>query len=468
MATHLPATIAQPPHYVYSTMNEPQKKKRRPGKCARRRKRKAQAILDAAAAAFAGGVGRAEADDSSATACAITPHTAVPSDRGYTLEGAKVRRREERERRRRCRLKLSHVAADGPLSEGDLRNADDDGTSSMDVERTEGEDDDLDPRDERALRSQLGFVPGNAVRVAARLPRELVASGVRATCSNDDRRGTQQYPQPAVVELYPMAVRESYRGGKTDGRAFKGRRRGNMRAEGKDDEVAASEIIASGTKKRKKDRAWLVESSANAPYRTVENYGVKSSTHDTNENDRRETIERSPTVRRIIEPFPTLYWLTSPLLRTQISKLEISKGVPAMEDRLRSNPEYLRQMERAHISYGRRRWELLTVRDRTDIVQRGWKTALDDSRGVAGIRLRDGRYDCVKCLHAHAAHYLAQVAERRPLAEEEGGTTDTDLETAALAKSSGREKCDGEDLNLVGKWTMEAVLGSMKSLSSKK
>ena len=59
------------------------------GSCARRRKRKAQAILEAAASA----VVAAEDDNrgNRKTAAAAS----VPSDRGYTLDGVKIRRLEE-------------------------------------------------------------------------------------------------------------------------------------------------------------------------------------------------------------------------------------------------------------------------------------------------------------------------------------------------------------------------------------
>ena len=109
-------------------------------------------------------------------------------------------------------------------------------------------------------------------------------------------------------------------------------------------------------------------------------------------------------------------------------------------------------MQRAHKSYGNQRWNLLTSIDQSNIIQRGWKNVLDDTnRGVAGIRLKNGKgYDCVKCLHAHAAHYLAQVAEW----EEE-----QENEDEAEGKGGGEKKkeCDRDDLNLVGKWTMEAL-----------
>mmetsp|Transcript_20644 Transcript_20644/g.44844 ORF Transcript_20644/g.44844 Transcript_20644/m.44844 type:complete len:463 (-) Transcript_20644:147-1535(-) len=447
-----------------------QKKRHRPGKCARRRKRKAQAILDAAAAATSGGHVEAGVEGTTAT-------TAVPSDRGYTLEGVKVRRREER-RKRRCTV-THHVAADG----SSLEEAHHD-----DVVVETKEDDDasslLDPKDEVALQSQLGFIPGNAVCVAARLSKELSMN-----------TSNQEDSPPSVVKLYPMVVRESYHGGKSDGRAFKGRRRGGMRVEDKmkdddsggatgskgdcedDHDQKASEVGTASsdnhatTDECKNERAWVVEPSSNVDKSTDKVNDGDTTTNNNNQQERHPEQQPDPP-RQIIEPFPTLYWLTSPLLRTQISKLEISKdhNVPTMEKRLRSSPSNLRQMERAHKSYGTKRWELLTPEDQTNILSRGWKAALDDTRGVAGIRLKNGRYDCVKCLHAHAAHYLAQVAEWAVEREDGGsvGLQQEEVETAKIEGVVASRECDRDDLNLVGKWTMEAVVDSvMKSAGSK-
>eukprot|EP00956_Cyclotella_meneghiniana_P016756 scaffold26713_cov23-Cyclotella_meneghiniana.AAC.2 len=176
--------------------------------------------------------------------------------------------------------------------------------------------------------------------------------------------------------------------------------------------------------------------------------------------------------QQIIEPFPTLYWLTSPLLRSHISQIELSKthGIQSMERRLKSSTVYLEQMERAHKSYGKSRWELLTDQDRAEVFKRGWGEALGAERGVAGIRPKKSKdnignegvkltWDGVKCLHAHAAHYLAQVEEWR--AEQQH--SDTIKEANELAVMF--RECNRDDLNLVGKWTMEAVLELMKKLT---
>jgi hypothetical protein len=75
----------------------------------------------------------------------------------------------------------------------------------------------------------------------------------------------------------------------------------------------------------------------------------------------------------IIEPFPTLYWLTSPALRSRVSAIKgsVSNSVSAVETRLRSSPINAIGMERAHSSYGAERWALLTDEDREEANRRG-------------------------------------------------------------------------------------------------
>jgi hypothetical protein len=56
------------------------------------------------------------------------------------------------------------------------------------------------------------------------------------------------------------------------------------------------------------------------------------------------------------------------------------------------------------MNYARERWNLLTQRDQELVMERkGWKNALHENVGIAGIR----NFGRVKCLHTHYAHYLA-------------------------------------------------------------
>ncbi len=89
-------------------------------------------------------------------------------------------------------------------------------------------------------------------------------------------------------------------------------------------------------------------------------------------------------------PFPTLYWLTCPLARTRIGRLESSGGVKRMERKAKSEPEFAERLVEAHNSYRQ---------ERDALVPSGASPA--PSGGVGGTEAG------VKCLHAHYAHTRA-------------------------------------------------------------
>lgn len=452
------------------------KRKNRPGRSSRRRRRKARSIVfESSSNGYRGqdleacvGIQSPTFDRNDTES---TETSVVPIDRGYTLDGIKIRRREERLKRQRVSLRKSVESESKSESESPVRHKvqiSDATNSKLDGQE---ETSSLDPKDEQALKSQLGYIPGNAICIAARLSPELLENETiqqedGKKCSthlNDDAMETthdgkvkndNELAPPSVVKLYPIAVRESYSGGKKDGRKFKGRKRGNARRsdtdraandENNNDQInhgnLQNEDNGRGTDQNtneEAERGWFVDSfDAN---NNQDSMKVPIDTINTNSDNTAS--------RQIIEPFPTLYWLTSPTLRTYISRIELSKthNVQQMERRLQSSPSYLSQMRRAHKSYGEKRWELLIPLDRKNVLERNWGGAIDATRGVAGIR--ESRWHCVKCLHAHAAHYLAQVAEWEM--EREGGV--------------GDQECNREDLNLVGKWTMEAVFEALRSV----
>jgi hypothetical protein len=227
--------------------------------------------------------------------------------------------------------------------------------------------------DEAALVAQLGYFPGNAVSVAARakaIPSLPVDEHV-----------------PIVLRLYPLAIRDEYAGGKSDGRKFKGRKRRNPTSSGQGDNI------------------------------------------DNASNDPADSIDQNPSLKNkepLLEPFPTQYWLTHPILRTLTSKLELTDHVRTMQERLQSESNALESMIRAHQAYGQERWESLTKRDLILVQERKWEPALDSRRGVAGI----SRHKTVKCLHTHLAHHL----------------------------SGGK----GSEDNIVGKWVLELIVEMLK------
>ena len=89
-------------------------------------------------------------------------------------------------------------------------------------------------------------------------------------------------------------------------------------------------------------------------------------------------------------PFPTLYWLTCPLARTRIGRLEGAGGVKRMDNKAGSDAEFAAAMERAHAEY---------AGTRDDLLPEGADPA--PSGGVGGSS------GGVKCLHAHYAHRRA-------------------------------------------------------------
>lgn len=210
--------------------------------------------------------------------------------------------------------------------------------------------------DKAALISQLGYLPGNLVRVVTR--SEDVSQIIK---QNNDAN------LPVVVQLYPIAIREESEGGK-NGKRYKSRKR-----------------------------------------QRIDDTSNEEST--------------------LIEPFPTMLWLTNPLLRIIISRLEVNGYGTELEKRLAENPDHFSSMKCAHDAYGRARYQMLTPSDASLLQAKNWISAVDCSRGVAGIR----HARAVKCLHAHAAHYL-----------------------------SGME---GWDSNVVGKWAIQAVSELLGSTS---
>ena len=195
------------------------------------------------------------------------------------------------------------------------------------------------------------------------LPGNAISVCARAstlTCLKDSAEA-----EPVVLKLYPIAVREECSGTTTGGRR----------------------------KARKRTRQ----------------------TKDIAENS------NAFSEKHLIEPFPTMYWVTSPKLRILISKLELESFGIKLKEKLESDAESMGLMKRAHEAYGKARKELLSDSDSALIRERKWESAFAETRGVAGVR----NHGAIKCLHAHVAHFL-----------------------------SGES---GSNENIVGRWVMEEV-----------
>ena len=86
-------------------------------------------------------------------------------------------------------------------------------------------------------------------------------------------------------------------------------------------------------------------------------------------------------------PFPTLYWLTCPLLRMRVSRLEGAGWMAELGQDIVRDPALRQRFVRALDAYRARRDE---------------HEPIEDSGVPPG-----GGPDRVKCLHAHVAHELA-------------------------------------------------------------
>lgn len=101
------------------------------------------------------------------------------------------------------------------------------------------------------------------------------------------------------------------------------------------------------------------------------------------------------------KPFPTLYWMTSELLKKEISHIEARGEIKALEERLIDDPEFLAQYHASHQNYVDQRWQYMTEEERVFAEQAGFLKLLKE-KGIGGI----ANWDTVRCLHTQYAHHL--------------------------------------------------------------
>lgn len=106
----------------------------------------------------------------------------------------------------------------------------------------------------------------------------------------------------------------------------------------------------------------------------------------------------------IIEPFPTLYWLTDPDLCSAISHLERDGAIGQVEQAISRESTFRDALHADHDRYAVERWSLITETDRAAIAG----TAIEHDLRTLGIGGMANR-DAVKCLHMHVAQHLANV-----------------------------------------------------------
>ncbi len=102
------------------------------------------------------------------------------------------------------------------------------------------------------------------------------------------------------------------------------------------------------------------------------------------------------------KPFPSMYWLTSPLLHKAISHIESSAWIKEFENvTLPENQNYKDRLKKDNENYRKMRWELfLSLHDEAG-VNEGFIKVIKNT-GIGGIQ----SFDRVRCLHMHYAYHL--------------------------------------------------------------
>jgi len=129
-------------------------------------------------------------------------------------------------------------------------------------------------------------------------------------------------------------------------------------------------------------------------------------------------------------PFPTLFWLTCPLLQRAVSRLEGGGFREELRRRLESEADFAAALRRAEEDYreARSAWaRRLGVAEKVEALY-------GDREGIGGT-VAGG----LKCLHAHLAHYLA------------GGANPVGAEIYAELGDVQRDECGGECAGFMGR-----------------
>lgn len=122
-------------------------------------------------------------------------------------------------------------------------------------------------------------------------------------------------------------------------------------------------------------------------------------------------------------PFPTLYWLTCPLLRSGVSRLENGDLREELRRRVEEDGDFSASLLQAEREYRRRQEDWA---ERMGVAAR-FRELFSQSPGIGGTVSLG-----LKCLHAHLAHYLA------------GGSNPVGREVMARLGEVQRSECGGD------------------------
>ncbi len=104
-------------------------------------------------------------------------------------------------------------------------------------------------------------------------------------------------------------------------------------------------------------------------------------------------------------PFPTLFWLTCPILKKEISHIEKDGWIEKLEKEVFTpDSDDLAQLKKDHLAYAKERQELfLKTGGDWELIPSPMASILQES-GIGGI----ADFDHIKCFHLHYAHHLAR------------------------------------------------------------
>jgi len=123
-------------------------------------------------------------------------------------------------------------------------------------------------------------------------------------------------------------------------------------------------------------------------------------------------------------PFPTLFWLSCPLLQRAVSRLESGDFRKILRRKLREQPGFAEKLQKAEREYALEREGWAEEMGRRDEV----RECFSGRDGLAGTAAGG-----LKCLHAHLAHFLA--GGNNPVGEEVAG------ELAGMQESECKGDC---------------------------
>ncbi|ALM53873.1 DUF501 domain-containing protein [Halomonas huangheensis] len=101
------------------------------------------------------------------------------------------------------------------------------------------------------------------------------------------------------------------------------------------------------------------------------------------------------------KPFPTLYWLSSELLKVELSRIEAAGVIKSLEARVQEDDDFRSAYHASHQDYINTRWRLMSEAQRSEVERLGYEGIMRE-RGIGGI----ANHDQIRCLHTQYAHHL--------------------------------------------------------------